>query len=179
MGPPPWTLELVALASAAGLTWSGMTGVKLAAYMWWAAFGIVLAFVDLAVYRLPARLSHAATGGLLAMLLVDAWVTHTWQPWVRAALGALIAGAAVAACALALPALVHWGDARYALAMGAAAAWAGWLALYAAAFLATLGAALVGLVLIAARRASMTTQVPQGAFLYGGALLAVVLVLHR
>ncbi len=42
--------------SAAGLVFSGMRGLPLIAYGWWAAVGIVLAFVDLAVQRLPARL---------------------------------------------------------------------------------------------------------------------------
>ena len=177
LGPPPGTLELVAALSAAMLVWSGMRGLPLIAYGWWAAVGVVLAFVDLAVQRLPARLSYAATGGLLALLLTDALVTHTWQPWIRSVLGALTAAAIVALCALAVPALVHWGDVRYALAVGAAAAWTGWLTLYTAAFLATLAGALVGVGLILAGRAKLTTHLPQGPFLYGGTLLAVLLSL--
>jgi leader peptidase (prepilin peptidase)/N-methyltransferase len=176
LGPSPWTLELVAAASMVALIWSGMTGLRLAAYGWWAAFGIVQLFVDVAVQRLPARLSYAAAGGLLGLLLMDGLVGHAWQPWLRAVLGGAVAGAVLAVCALALPALVHWGDVRYALAAGAAAAWVGWLALYAAGFLATLAAALVGLCLIAARRAKLGTHLPQGPFLYCGTLVAVVLL---
>lgn len=175
LGPPPGTLELVVALSATVLLWSGMRGLPLIAYCWWAVVGVVLAFVDLAVQRLPSRLSYAAAGGLLVLLLIDAEAAHTWQPWIRSMLGALIAAGIVAVCALAMPALVHWGDVRYALAIGAAAAWTGWLTLYAAAFLATLAGSLVGAGLIFRRRAKLTTHLPQGPFLYGGTLLAVVL----
>src|SRR5256885_1069988 len=85
--------------------------------------GIVLAFVDLAVQRLPGRLIYAAAGGLLAVLLANAMLTGEWQPWVRSVVGAFVTAAVVAVCAVAVPALVHWGDVRYALAVGAAAAW--------------------------------------------------------
>ncbi len=178
LGPPPWTLELVAAASAAALTWSGLTGLRLAAYGWWAAFGVILLFVDLTVQRLPARLSYAAAVGLLSLLLGDALVSQSWQPWLRAILGAIVAASALAVSALALPAWVHWGDVRYAVAVGAAATWVGWIALYAAAFLATLAAAIVGVGLIAARRAELKTHLPQGPYLYAGTLLSVVLLYY-
>jgi leader peptidase (prepilin peptidase) / N-methyltransferase len=169
-------LELVVAATAAALISSNLTGLRLAAYAWWAAFGVTLLFIDVAVRRLPARLSYAAAAGLLGMLFIDALVSHAWQPWIRAVLGASVAAAALAVVAMTLPGLVHWGDVRYALAVGAAAAWVGWLALYAAAFLATLAAAFVGVGLIAARRAHLSTQLAQGPFLYSGTLLAVVLL---
>jgi leader peptidase (prepilin peptidase) / N-methyltransferase len=176
LGAPPWTVELAAAVSAAALVWSGLRGLPLAGYLWWAALGLVLAFVDAAVQRLPARLSYTATGGLLVLLAAEAWRTHDWHPWLRSALGALVAAFAVAVCALVAPRLVHWGDVRYALAVGAAAAWAGWPTLYTAAFLATLSAALTGIGLILGRKASLATQLAQGPHWYGGALLALVLL---
>jgi leader peptidase (prepilin peptidase)/N-methyltransferase len=176
LGPPPWTLELVAALSAAMLIWSGMRGLPLIAYGWWAAVSIVLAFVDLAVQRLPARLSYAATSGLILVFLADALLTHNWRAWDRAVLGALITVIVVAVCALAVPGLVHWGDVRYSLAIGAAAAWVGWLGLYAAAFLATLFGALVGIGLIIARRARLTSHLAQGPFWYAGTLFAIILL---
>jgi leader peptidase (prepilin peptidase)/N-methyltransferase len=173
LGPPPWTVETVTVASAVVLATSGIGGVALAGYLWWAALSIVLVFVDLAVQRLPARLSYAAATGLLALLAINAYLTHAWQPWTRACTGALIAAAALAACAMALPRLVHWGDVRYALCIGAAASWAGWLGLYAAAVLSTLLAAAVGVVLIVLRRATLSTQLPQGPFLYAATLVVI------
>ena len=49
-------------------------------------------------------------------------------------LGALVAASVVAVFAMALPRLVYWGDVRFAFAVDAAAAFVGWLGLYAAAF---------------------------------------------
>jgi leader peptidase (prepilin peptidase)/N-methyltransferase len=155
---------------------SGLTGLRLAAYVWWAAFSIVLLFVDLAVQRLPARLSYAAVTGFVALLSIDALVQDAWQPWTRSVLGALIAAFVLAACAMALPRLVHWGDVRYALAVGAAAAFVGWLGLYAAMFISTFIAAIVGGFLILTRRATMATHLPQGPFLFAGTLVTVVLL---
>jgi len=176
LGPPATTVELVAAASTALLVWTGLRGLPLVAYAWWACVGVVLVFVDLAVQRLPARLSYAAAGGLIAVLLAHALNTGGWQPWVRSILGALMTATVVALCALALPALVHWGDVRYALAIGAAAAWSGWLTLYAAAFLATLSAALAGVGLIVSGRAKLTTHLAQGPFWFGGTMLALLLL---
>jgi leader peptidase (prepilin peptidase)/N-methyltransferase len=151
--------------------------LRLAAYAWWAAAGVTLTFLDLAVQRLPSGLSYGAAGGFLVLLLVDAQVTHMWCPWIRSVMGALVAAAVVSASALLMPRLVHWGDARYALAIGAAAAWTGWLTLYATAFLATLASSVVGIGLIVCGRATLKSQLPQGPYLYGATLIAVVLVL--
>lgn len=176
LGPPPWTLELLTIVAAAALVWARPAGWQLAGYAWWAALGVVLLFVDLAVQRLPARLSYAAAGGLLILLAVDAMAGQGWQPWTRAVLGALATAAVIGLCALLLPGLVGWGDVRYALAIGAAATWVSWLALYAAAFLSTLAAALVGLGLIAGRKATFASHLALGPFLFGGTLAAVTLL---
>lgn len=177
LGPPPWTLEIFAALSAALLIISGLTGLRLAAYCWWTAVSIALVFVDLAVQRLPARLSYAAVTGFLALLGTDALVHGSWGPWIRAGLGGLIAASVLAVCATALPRLVHWGDVRYALAAGAAAAYVGWMGLYAAAFISTLVAAVVGGYMIMNRRATMATQLPQGPFMFAGTLITVALVM--
>jgi leader peptidase (prepilin peptidase)/N-methyltransferase len=176
LGPPAWTLEVIAAASLAALVLAGIRGLPLIAYAWWMGFSVALAFVDLAVQRLPARLSYAAAGGLVVVLLFDALFNHSWHAWSRAVLGAAATAAVVGLCALAMPALVHWGDVRYALAVGAAAAWSGWLALYAALFLAALSTALVGTYLLVTGRAKLTTHLPQGPFWYTGTLVAVVLI---
>jgi leader peptidase (prepilin peptidase)/N-methyltransferase len=75
--------------------------------------------------------------------------------------------------------MVGWGDVRYTLAIGAAAAWLSWLGLYTAIFLATLMVALVGIGLLVLRRANRATQLPQGPFLYVGTLAAAVLLTCR
>lgn len=174
LGPPPWTLEAVAIGSATLLLASGLAGVRLAAYGWWAAFSIAQLFIDLAVQRLPVRLSYAAVTGFLAFLSLDALIHDEWHAWIRSILGGLMAASVLAACAVAFPRLVHWGDVRYALAIGAAAAFVGWLGLYAAAFASTLITAVTGGFLIMTRQATLATQLPQGPFMFAGTLLIVV-----
>jgi leader peptidase (prepilin peptidase)/N-methyltransferase len=169
-------LEVAVAVTAAALIVSGLRGLSLLAYAWWAAVGLVLAFVDLAVQRLPARLSYIAAGGILVVLLGHALVTHAWHPWARSIIGALVTVVALALCALAMPRLVHWGDVRYAFAVGAAAAWPGWLSLYTTAFLATLSAATVGVGLILAGRARLTTHIPQGPFWFAGTIFTLALL---
>jgi len=179
LGPPPWAVELAVLASVAMLVRSGLPAVPLLAYGWWAALGVVQAFVDAAVQRLPTRVSYLASAGLMIVLAVDALAGHGWSAWLRAAAGALVSGVVLAVAVLAAPGLVHRGDVRYGLAIGAAAAWVGWLALYTAAFLASLAVALVGVGLILTGRATRKSQLPQGPFMYAATLLAVVLLFCR
>ena len=68
VGPRPLRLEAATIAFAAVLWLSGATGWsawQLAAYAWWATGMVVLAFVDLAVMRLPHRLTAATTIGTI------------------------------------------------------------------------------------------------------------------
>ena len=176
LGPPPWTVELVFVASLALLVAAGMRDLTLIAFGWWSAVGTVLMFVDLAVQRLPARLCYLAVGGLSVVLLGQAAATHVLEPWLRLVFGALGSAAVVAVCSLATPATVRWGDVRFALAVGGAAAWVGWLALYATAMLATLAPAALGVGLVVARRATFKTHLPQGPFWYSAALVVVALI---
>ncbi|WP_432976811.1 hypothetical protein [Dactylosporangium sp. CA-233914] len=158
------------------LVLAGMRDLTLVAFGWWSAVGTVLMFVDLAVQRLPARLCFLAAGGLGALLLGEAAANHDFEPWLRLVVGGLGSAAVVAACSLAAPTKVRWGDVRFALAVGGAAAWVGWLALYATAMLATLAPAVVGLGLVAMRRATFKTHLPQGPFWHIAALVVVVLM---
>jgi leader peptidase (prepilin peptidase) / N-methyltransferase len=159
----------VFVASLSLLVMSGMRDLTLVAFGWWSAVGTVLTFVDLAVQRLPARLCFLAAGGLGLLLLGQAAATHGLEPWLRLVLGGLGSAAVVAICSMAAPAAVRWGDVRFALAVGGAAAWVGWLALYATALLATAATAAVGIGLVAARRATRKTHLPQGPFWYSAA----------
>jgi leader peptidase (prepilin peptidase) / N-methyltransferase len=170
---PRWAVEVAFAASLALLLTAGLRNLPLVAFAWWAAISVVLAFVDATVHRLPSRLCYLAAGGSAVLLLGQAAVSHAWGPWVRLAVGALVAATAVAACAVLTPAMVRWGDVRFALVIGGTTAWFGWFALYATALLATLAAAAVGLGLVAKRRASLKTHLPQGPFWFAAALFVI------
>ncbi|MEV6928453.1 hypothetical protein AB0M46_28750 [Dactylosporangium sp. NPDC051485] len=164
------------VASLALLVVAGIRDLAFVAFGWWSAVGTVLLFVDLAVQRLPARLCYLAAGGLGALLLGHAAAVNDFEPWLRLVFGGLGSAAVVAICSMVAPTTVRWGDVRFALAIGGAAAWAGWLALYAMALLATGAAAVVGIGLVVARRATRKTHLPQGPFWFLAALVVVTVV---
>jgi leader peptidase (prepilin peptidase)/N-methyltransferase len=175
LGAPPWTVEGAAVAAALLLANAQLPGWAVPAYSWWAAIGVVLAFVDIAVHRLPNRLTWAASGGFLMLAGLAAWHGYAGA-WVRAAGAAVVLGCVLAVCVLAWPRSVGLGDVKYALAVGAAAGWVSWFAVYAAVFAATFLGALVSIGLLATRRASRRSYVAMGPFLFAGALLAVFLL---
>jgi leader peptidase (prepilin peptidase) / N-methyltransferase len=68
VGPAAWLVETLAAAIAVVLAWRAGSWPVLAAWLWVALFGLVLALVDVAVKRLPDPLTSTATLGALAAL---------------------------------------------------------------------------------------------------------------
>lgn len=82
----PYTAEAAILLGAARLAFSGLGGFALAAYAWWTATMIVLAFVDAAVMRLPHRITAAAAAGFLSLLALGSPA----GAWARAVAAGLV-----------------------------------------------------------------------------------------
>ncbi len=173
VGAPPYTIEAAALVVAAVLPASGLRGWELAAYAWWAVLALVLSFVDVVVQRLPNRLVFLAAGGFL-VLTIPAALAGRHGDWLRA----MVSGAALATVLAVLAFIpgsgLGLGDAKFALAAGAAAGWVSVFAVMAAVFWSFVALALFGAVLIAARRASWRTRIPYGPFLAAATLATVV-----
>jgi leader peptidase (prepilin peptidase) / N-methyltransferase len=175
VGPPAALVEVVAVAAFAAVALAARTPLELAAYGWLAGFGVVLAFVDVAVHRLPDRLTLPAFAG--SALLLTAAAVAGGRP--AAAGGAVLTGLAVAACYLLLvlihPAGMGLGDVKLALATGTVLGWHG----ATVAALGTAGAFLLSGVLAVALlllgRAGRRTQLPHGPFLLLGALAGLAL----
>ncbi|GAA1885700.1 hypothetical protein GCM10009687_62780 [Asanoa iriomotensis] len=166
-------LALVALAVGV----FAVPGSVLAAYLWWAAFAVPLVLVDLAVHRLPDRLTLPAAGGVVLLLLVPAVFSGEFDRWWRAAL----AGAAVALFFAATTVLLGrrgfgLGDAKLALSCAALLGWFGWAAVLAGLLAGLLASALVSIALLVAGRVRWTSHLPFGPFLVAGTLLALILV---
>src|SRR5262245_35118561 len=70
LGPPPLSVELIAAAALGLLATLIHDPLPLLAFGWIAAIGVVLAFVDVSVHRLPDRLTLAAFGGALPLLAI-------------------------------------------------------------------------------------------------------------
>nr|WP_239523914.1 prepilin peptidase [Geodermatophilus normandii] len=152
------------------------TGVRpaTAAYAWAAGAAVVLAQVDLAVHRLPDRVTYPAAAVGAAALLADAALLATWPPLLRALLAAAVAGGIALLAALAGPSGLGLGDVKLLALLGLLLGWAGWGVLLAGVFLGLLAGAAVSLVLVASRRAGWRTPVPFGPPLLVGAVLALL-----
>lgn len=164
IGPPPYTLEAGALLAVITLPCSGLRGWELAAYAWWTALALILSMVDLAVHRLPDRLVLACGGGFIALMTPLGITTHPHE-WLRAVSAGCVMAAVFGLAAVLPLGGLGLGDAKFAATAGAATGWISWFTTVTTAFVSFTALALVGLFLIAARRAHWSTRLPYGPFL--------------
>jgi leader peptidase (prepilin peptidase)/N-methyltransferase len=175
VGPAAWLVETLAAAIAVVLAWRAGSWPVLAAWLWVALFGLVLALVDVAVKRLPDPLTSTATLGALAAL--TAGILTGANP--TALLRAVLAAAGLTVFYLVLVLLpgtgLGAGDAKLAPAVGLCL---GYLAVVVATIAGTLLAACFVVVMLARRRICRTDAVPYGPFMLLGALTTAVLISH-
>jgi len=88
IGPYPLLAELVAGLALAVVAARAFSVWELAALAWLAVLAVPLAFIDVAVRRLPDPLTAAACAGTLALLAVGALTGHQPGHFGRAAIGA-------------------------------------------------------------------------------------------
>jgi len=148
--------------------------VVLVALLWLAAASIALTAIDLEVRRLPDRIVFPTV--LVLVVLFAAASALVGDPWP--ALRALIGGASL--CAFYLLLLVvsrggmGLGDVKLAAALGLAMGWIGWDALIVGALAAFVLGGVLGIALLAARRARRRTAVPFGPWMIAGAWIGIV-----
>jgi leader peptidase (prepilin peptidase)/N-methyltransferase len=136
--------------------------------------GVALAAIDIAVQRLPDRLTLPAYPILIALLTGVAIVGHDFTALLRALLGGLSLAGVFLVLALLRPGQLGGGDIKLAGLAGLALGWLGWPILIAGAALGFVLSAIVSLGLLAARRLTLQSAVCFGPFLLGGALLAML-----
>ncbi|MEV4821848.1 A24 family peptidase [Micromonospora sp. NPDC049274] len=177
VGPPPGSVEVAVIAAMAVLALVGPSGGVLPALAWWLAWTVPAVLVDLAVHRLPDRLTLPAAAGTWLLLGAAALAAAEVGPWLRA----VAAGAGLALFFASSTLLLGrrgfgLGDAKLALSVGALLGWYGWSVLLLGLFLAFGLSALVSLGLLAARRARWSTHLPFGPFLLLGTVGALLLI---
>lgn len=174
LGPSRWLTVPVATVAFAGLGWA-VPPVALPAFGVVAAFGVLLAFVDLACLRLPDPLVASAFVAGFALLGAAAGWLGTGRPLVRG----LLAGAALGVLYLVLALLpgdnLGLGDVKLAAVLGVLLGWLGWGAVLLGALLPHLINGPVALTLLLTRRADRRTPVPLGPALLAGTWAAVML----
>ncbi|MEE6258177.1 prepilin peptidase [Plantactinospora sonchi] len=176
LGAAPFAVELLLLLAVAVLLLADRPGPETLAFAWFAGCAVPLVLIDLAVHRLPDRLTCPAAGGTLALLGLAALLGDDLGAWRRA----LLAGVG-AAVLFALTTVLFGrrgfglGDAKLALSAVAVLGWLGWSAVVVGLTLAFLGSALCGLALLLARRIGWRDHLPFGPFLIVGTFGALAL----
>ncbi|MDF2508544.1 MAG: prepilin peptidase [Microbacterium sp.] len=145
----------------------------LAAYLWFAASGLVLTVIDLDTFRLPHSITGSAFIACLLLLTTACALGADWAALLRALIGAGVLYGFYLLLRLARPDGMGGGDVRLAAVTGLMLAWIGWPTLAVGAFAAFLLGGVYGIVLIAARRAGRRTAVPFGPWIVAGSWIGV------
>jgi leader peptidase (prepilin peptidase) / N-methyltransferase len=145
------------------------------AFGFFGAVGVALAAIDIAVQRLPDRLTLPAYPILIAMLGVAALISGDAGALGRALLSCIALAGCFLVLALVRPGQLGGGDIKLAGLTGLVLGWLGWPTLITGAALAFVLSALVSLALLAARRITLHSAMSFGPFLVGGAVLAALI----
>jgi leader peptidase (prepilin peptidase) / N-methyltransferase len=174
-GPPPLTIEVATAVLLGAVAARVHPALVLAAACWLAVCAVALAWADVTVQRLPDVLTVPAYAGTTALLLTAAAASGRWGDLLRSVGGGLALAGCFLVLAVASRSAVGLGDAKLAASVGTMLAWAGWPVLIAGTLAGFLLAAVYGLGLLAARRATLRQRIPFGPFMIAGAFLALLL----
>ena len=174
-GPPALTVEVTTALLFGALAARVHPALVLAAACWLALCSVPLAFIDAAVRRLPDALTGAAFAGTMVLLLAATAADGTWSALSRAVLGGLALSAFYLLLAVISPSGMGLGDVKAAAGLGTMLAWRGWSVLVLGGFAGFLFAAVYGIALLLAGRATRKQQIPFGPFMIAGTFLAVLL----
>ncbi|GAA4499385.1 hypothetical protein GCM10023191_046190 [Actinoallomurus oryzae] len=176
--PARWARPGVALTMAVtfgALAWRFAGRAELPAFLYLAAVGSLLAFVDVAVKRLPDP--YTLPSYLIGPALLCVAVLTGGRP-VRlghAAIGLAVLWVLYAVQHLVAPGAIGWGDVKLSGVLGLYLGWLGaaawWLGVLAGFVLGGLYAA----ALLITRRGSRKTEIPFGPFMLAGALAGILL----
>ena len=134
------------------------------------AVGAALLFtIDLAEERLPNAITYPLYPILLLGLATSAWMSGDWARLGRAALAGLIVFALYFALAMVGP--LYLGDVMLSGLTGGFLGWFGWAQVMLGVFAGFLIHALIGLVLIALKRATRKTELAFGPWMILGAVI--------
>jgi leader peptidase (prepilin peptidase) / N-methyltransferase len=146
----------------------------LPAFLYAGAIGVALTMIDIDVKRLPDVIVLPSYLVAAALLGLAALVDRAGDDAVRALIGMAALYAFYFLLAFIYPAGMGFGDVKLAGVLGLYLGWLGWAELVGGAFLGFLYGGVVGLVLMAVRRAGRKSKIPFGPFMLLGALTAIL-----
>jgi leader peptidase (prepilin peptidase)/N-methyltransferase len=156
----------VAVAARFGWSW------ELPAYLYLAAVAVALAAIDLDTMRLPDKIVLPSYAVALLLLVPAAIAAHSAHAATRGLIAAAVLYAFYWILAI-LPRGMGGGDVKLAPLLGLYLGWLGWSSVAVGAFAGFLLGGVVGIALIATRRAGRKTRVAFGPYMLAGAFLAV------
>lgn len=178
---PWWVPVVTGLGTLAAAPFAAQRPrVVILTYLMALVWAVVLGFIDLEVRRLPDVLMWPGYAGAAALLVACSAATHDWAGLLRA-----VSCAGAATLIFLLLALwapfgadsLGFGDVKLAGVLGALFGWFGWLNGLMGFFVGFILAALGGLLLVVARRATLKSQMAYGPGLLAGAYVCCVLSL--
>ncbi len=147
----------------------------LPAWLWFVLLGLLLGVVDVREHRLPNRVLLPGTALAVLLLTGAASVSDRWDDLGRGLLAGLTCFGLLLVMALISPSGLGMGDVKLVALTGLYLGWLGWSSVVTALFLGFLAQGLLGLWLLAARRAQLSTDLPFGPALLVGALASALL----
>jgi leader peptidase (prepilin peptidase)/N-methyltransferase len=160
----------------AAVTWRVVEldlAAALPVYLYFTAAGVALLLIDLDTRRLPNAIVLPSYPVLTVLLTTSAAVRDDWGSLARAGTGAVALLTFYLLLVLVHPAGMGWGDVKLAGLLGAVLAHVSWAALVVGALGGFALGAVVGVVVVAARRGGRKTALPFGPFMIVGAVLAL------
>ena len=155
------------------LAWKIGTHAALPAFLYLGAVGLALAVIDLDTHRLPNTLTLPSYPIAAVLLTIAALVDHHPGLLVRAAAGGASFFALYAVLWILYPGGMGLGDVKLAGVLGLYLGYLGWGAVAVGGFLGFGYGAVIGIALMAGRKAGRKSRIPFGPFMVAGALTAV------
>lgn len=173
-GPPALAAGATTAILLGTLAFRVHPGLVLAAACWLAVWAVPLAFIDVAVHRLPDALTAPAYAGTATLLLLGAASSGRWDDLLRAGLGGLALAGFYVALIFIAPSGMGMGDTKLSASTGTLLAWLSWGTLVTGAVAGFVLGGLYAIGLLALRGASRKQQIPFGPFLIAGAFAVLI-----
>ena len=167
-----WTALTAAALGAFGGAAAGWSAL-LPAFVALALTTAPLVLIDFEHHRLPDRLVRTAAAAGAVLLTLAALVRHDWPALLRSGEGAAAVFAVLFLLAFAAPRSFGFGDVKLGAVLGGYLGWFGWRYVYYGIFAGFMLGMLVGLALLATRRASLKTALAFGPMLIFGTLIVL------
>lgn len=159
----------IAIAFRFGFSWTVPAMVVFVAGL------VALAFIDLDHLLLPRVIVYPVGFAVAALLVLAAGVKDDWHRFLVALACGAVEFAVLFAINFASPRSLGFGDVRFGTVIAFALGWLGWRYAFLGFLAANVLGTIVGLGLIAIRKAGRQTRIPFGVFLSAGAFIIMLI----